>query len=453
MAAGRLFFGVAGLCARSYRAGLRARTLLAFLCALTLPAPAATVTPATATNYYFSAPLYPAHIRGEVMGDPPAYRTVRSEDADWLFEAFQERFALRTGSLLSALPVLSSSARDQEVYQAFSTVFIANVLDNSACEPGYYLDATAPTTGTARVAFDWNSPPALTNIYTATSYTNATTNAFSTISMPMTNGTVSVYTNQWQFTYPDLCAQTVTNVRTAVCLDFCHAGDGMFPGYSNYIDNAVTPLIAFRPGSFARTYAALRGAVRLGEQAATTNLAPPVITYSHVIFPDSQYEREGYTTNATAYVGAEYSIRGLRNISGTDVHERSTSAYYALAPSRFDSDLVTTGGVVRVSIDAAYAVCEFQYQNASGTAIDKAVVVPLDGPELLTGYQPSALVRALLDARALLVACASAAGVPAPPASAPGYAPAMGENSYWSVNCSDLVIIYRTHPTSKFDAW
>lgn len=423
------------------------------LFATTLPVGAADVTPAAATNYYFSAPLYPSHIRGEVMGDPPAYRTVRSEDADWLFEAFQERFALRTGSLLSALPVLSSSARDQEVYQAFSTVFIANVLDNSACAPRYYLDATAPTTGTARVAFDWNSPPALTNIYTATSYTNAITNAFSVISMPMTNGTVNVYTNQWQFTYPDLSSQTVTNVRSAACLDYCHAGDGMFPGYTNYIDNAVTPQIAFRPGSFARTYAALRGAVRLAEQAATTNLAPPVVTYSHVIYPGSQYESEYYTTNATARVGAEYSISGLQDSNGTEVYERSTAAYYALAPSRFDSDLVTTGGVVRVTIDAAYAVCEFLYQNASGTAIDKAIVVPVGDPELLTGYHPSALVRVALDARALVVACASAAGVSAPPASAPGYAPAMGENSYWSVSCSDLVIIYRTHPTSKFDAW
>lgn len=505
-----------------WAAVLCARICSACLCART--AHAATVTPNAASNYVFTAPMLPAHIRGEVMGDPPAYRTVRSEDADWMLEAFEERFALRDGSLpcpgtvlvpefgtwalsetnrfhswstaVSAAGVTNivvgynlvtnsastrfPSASPGDRYSSFGDLFWVIGLDNRHCSSSDYLDATAPTTTTARVAYDWGSPPVLTNVYDAVGYTNATTNAFSIIVLPMTNGTVSVHTNEWQFTYQDICAQPATNVRSAVCLDYCHAGVGMFPGYTNDIPN-ITSRIAFRPGSFAKTYAALRGAVRLAEQASTTNRAPPVVSYDHdinIYYPDGH---EYYMTNSTGHVGAEYSIEGRKDVAyewNSSTHEYDpfeksyvsedrTPAYYALAPSRFPSALVTTGGAVRVTVDAAFAVARFEYtkservyatQTSAGgwtnvVSVDKAVVVPVAGPTLLTGFRPDALVSVRLDAKALLAASASAAGVPAPPGNAEDYSPPLDEWHSWSVSCTELAIIYRLHPTSKFTDW
>ena len=81
-------FGVAGLCAG-----------ICCVCLCASAATPATVTPATANGYHFSTPVYPAHIRGVVMGDPPAYLTPRREDLDWLAEAARERIALRGGRI------------------------------------------------------------------------------------------------------------------------------------------------------------------------------------------------------------------------------------------------------------------------------------------------------------------------------------------------------------------
>lgn len=62
-----------------------------------LSAFAASVPQNSADKYYFTVPLHPGGIKGVVMGDPPDYRVMRSEDIDWLNEAAAERRALITG--------------------------------------------------------------------------------------------------------------------------------------------------------------------------------------------------------------------------------------------------------------------------------------------------------------------------------------------------------------------
>ena len=71
-------------------------------CALAAFAAFAESVPQTsADKYYFTVPKHPGGIKGVVMGDPPAYRVMRSEDIDWINEAYAERNALRSGTILS----------------------------------------------------------------------------------------------------------------------------------------------------------------------------------------------------------------------------------------------------------------------------------------------------------------------------------------------------------------
>ena len=58
----------------------------------------ATVPQDSPDKYYFSVPKSPGRIKGVVIGDPPAYHAMRSEDLDWLNEAACERMALMTGA-------------------------------------------------------------------------------------------------------------------------------------------------------------------------------------------------------------------------------------------------------------------------------------------------------------------------------------------------------------------
>lgn len=502
------------------------RLLSAALCtAAACCAYAALVTPNAASNYVFSSPRYPAHIRGLVMGDPPAYRTVRSEDADWFAEAFQERFRLRQGTLPSpeevlvpefgnwpisatnrffrwttavdaagvtnivvgynlvtnSAPMLARGyAKSLDVYRRFLLEILGyDDLDNRRCNPSGYLDATAPTTATARVAYDWGHPPVLTNVYTAISFRSVTTNGHSSIVMPMTNGTVSVHDNNWTYSYLEPYTAPATNVRNAVILDYCHNKAGMFPGFTNDFTGVFYRNLAFQPESFARAYAALRGAVRLAEETTTTNHAPPVVNYLRTLNESIPSHSEQWYTNSYTHAVAAYSVGGSAcyvyswnastqsydKYQDIEVYASETPEYHSISPSRFPSELVTTGHTVRVSVYAAFAVVDFLYRRAIRTgdipgqrwtvvdSIEKAVVVPVPGAALLTDLGDDAIVGVRLDSRHLLDAAAAATEVPAPPANAQTYNPPMGQSHYWSANCKSLAVIYQTHPTAKFNNW
>ena len=497
----------------------------------------ASVTPAAATNYCFFTPTHPASIRGEVIGDPPAYLTPRSEDVDWLMEAAIERQSLVLGRLSGPHTALrpefgkwnlSETNRFARWVTAVDAVGVTNVVvgynivTNSqpegasylttydaysilagtlALSPGVpadrsygrFLDPDATLLGVARAAHDWGDPPPVTNVTFYSYSTNAYTNAYSTIEMPMTDGTVSVHTNSWRalILFPVTIAST--NVSNAIPLDYCHDSVGLcpFPNYTNFFLNVNSPP-ARGPGSFAAAYRGLRGAVRLADQGQITNSPPRTVSTTTSCYGYSSGEDITTTVRTNSYSVATYEFSGHlleywshawdespdddKMSDDLRVDEDVPSAFTAIAPTRFESALVTTGGAMRVEVEAAYAVVHFTYQmwhqvfrdtyawilphddrvrnydNINEVTIDKLVVVPLSNPSLVLS-QPDAQARVTIDKRALCVAAAAACGAPSPPQSAETYVPPSRETHEWTAECSSIVLLYRLHPASKFTDW
>lgn len=487
---------------------------------------AVSVTPSSASDYIFTTPLFPDSIRGEVMGDPPAYFDPRGEDIDWLFEAFMERHALINGkmwdpwtrtkpsfgewplsytnnfytwstavdaagntnivvgyNLVTNAPRFSLSNLDVErAYETLSYNFFRDPLGYETYNGAhsYYLDGDAPLLDGARVAHDYHDTPHFTNVnHTIRSTYHVVTNV-SYIVMPMTNGTTSVFTNRWTATLYHLVTNSVTNVTAAIARDYCHAGEGPFPGFPNETGSNSGLLRGRRDGDLSVMYDALRAAVRLADETSTTNLV------KYVSGSASSYEEDDGTTTVhpwSAFTNltqtAEYSISGDHTVWSYSWNEDShaydiyyrvyvteevTEAYEAIAPTRFKSDLVTTGGVVRVEIEAAFAFVEFEYTKylQEGTApdytnvldvdIDKLVIVPLESYSLDLSHK-DALARIQIDAQDLSMKAAAASGAPEPPRSAKGYVPPKSEIHEWDMECKGIVLIYRTHPSSKFTDW
>lgn len=505
-------------------------SILAFVRLLfsTLAVGAASVTPSAATDYIFTTPLFPSSIRGEVMGDPPAYYDPRGEDVDWMFEAFEERFALMDGvmpsldthlypsfgtwslsttnnffrwstavnssgdtnvvvgySLLTNAPAFSLASQDVvTLYNHIQSVWMSMRLGyETGSDTDYrsrYLDDGAELSDSARVAYDRFRAPSYTNVTSSIIYTNIESTNVSFVVMPMTNGTVSVFTNRWTATFSFPVTNAVTNVVEACPIDYCHALNGPFPGFPNAAEFDAAVTRPKRDGVTARMYDALRAARRLADDISITNVSPPSVIYSHSIYdsPDGQVETGGTTTNSSGSVGCSYTMDGINQMSYVwdsqsgqyvvypqmSVTESCTPAYDAEAPTRFSSDVVTTGGAVRVEIEAAYAVVEFYYLAAHQVGgptnltwetdlyVDKIIVVPVEGASLDISH-PVALARVRLDAKALCASAASVANVPGIPENAAEYHPQLGISEVWNANCSGIVVIYRTNPTSKFSDW
>ena len=499
---------------------------------------AADAIPAAATNYYFSTPLRPDHLRGKVIGDPPAYYIPRSEDFDWLQEATMERIALKTradghpynfGTNVVLRPEfgkwgMSATNRFHRWATAVDAAGVTNVVigyglvTNSptstgnpgpsfSVEPGWLPAmgdwSTGPGPDVSRIFFNpvaasdyrWGylDPdvsiitnarilaagvlPSSTNVYMVAGYTNAVTNSTSTILMPMTNGTVSVHENRWTAYRSYLALTAVTNVASLSPLDYCHIGEGAFPGFTN-----APPLAGVQhvPVALSNSYVSLRGTTRLADPTLSPTNGPPASVDSYYYM--GVLERS--STNAPpSFVGytESYSVGGEHyNVlwdydeeTGTPVYEwfHTSEEHHAAPvqhgltlPSRFISDVVTTGGVQRVTVEAAFALLSFQYsldyRNEETDVyeqvadISKRVVVPIAAPEILDATDATtAHLTLTVDARSLLAAAAIASGAPPPPQSAAAFTPAQGYSEYWSADWASFILIYRTHPTSKFADW
>lgn len=486
---------------------------------------AASVTPSSASDYIFTTPLFPDSIRGEVMGDPPAYFDPRGEDIDWLFEAFMERHALINGrmwdpwthtkpsfgewplsdtnnfyrwstavnasfatNIVVGYNLVTNAPRfgigDQDVkhaYVEFGEEFFVNKLGYQTGQSSYrnhYL-GDAPLLVAARVAHDRYDSPMFTNVNHSIGKTLQTVTNVSYIVMPMTNGTSSVFTNRWTASLAHLVTNSVTNVVAATPLDYCHTGNGAFPGFPNDLLTQVQYDVR-RDGNMSIIYDSLRAAVRLADEASPTNLAKNVYgTASSYELSDGTTAVRPWTAATNLTRTAEYSISGDHTVWSYQWNEDShaydvyysvfvtgnaTAAYEAIAPTRFKSDLVTTGGFVRVEIEAAFASVEFEYTkhheegtapnftNVLDVAIDKLVIVPLESHSLDITHK-DALARVEIDAKAICQKASLECGAPNPPDSAAGYEPPRGEIHSWSVECKGIVLIYRTHPSSKFSSW
>lgn len=229
----------------------------------------ADVVPQTsADKYYFTRPRHPAGIKGVVMGAPPEYSVMRSEDISWIQEAVAERRALAGSSpyLRTVLdvpafgkwPVSSTNGYTKWVTATFyengalTTNIVAryrtetNNLSTTIMKIGSssdglikkgdfadaddvwgYLDPSAANTiSSSQVQeiegnWDW---PMITNVTETVStnwsgvYRDETgwhmseiTNV-TFVTMAMTNGTTSVHTNKWVEAIPREERKSVTNV-------------------------------------------------------------------------------------------------------------------------------------------------------------------------------------------------------------------------------------------------
>lgn len=511
--------------------------ILAFirLLSATLPVGAASVIPAAATNYYFTTPLRPAHIRGLVMGSPPAYYIPRSEDFDWLNEAYHERVALSSrgsydfGSSDILVPEfgkwnLSETNRFDRWVTAVDAAGVTNVVVgynlvtntptsdgspgqywdgpvigrpvswsggikpgtssrafyNPVCDPYAFLDPDVQLVKQSRT-YDLES---FTNVYTVASCTNAVTNSFSTIEMPMTNGTVSVHTNRWEAQRTIPVTVACTNVMTLYAIDYCHVGGGPFPGYTN-APPLATPLCHV-PTVLSNDYAALRGTLRLADPDPWITNAPPADIVGNYYFTERNTVSGTYTNHNDTGYHFTYWIRGSKEriwaeIPGTNVYER---IWYTISEeeftvpqtrditvrTRFPSKVVTTGGVARVTLEAAFADVWFAYfQHQAGDPVpedgdagvdvqemymSKNVVLRLNVSTPLDHTGEHSCVRLTLDSKNLLNSAASAIqGVPTPPQNAATFSPPEWHECSWSMHLDGIVLIYSLHPTSKFTDW
>ena len=499
--------------------------ILAFcLSCAALSAGAASVTPSTAAGYIFSQPLYPWTIRGEVMGTPPAYLVIRSEDIDWIEEAVSERQSLISGSMptpgTSLSPVfgtwpLSESNRFVKCSTAVDAEGVTNIvvgytivtnnaltreintsnirsdyqklntwlwdtyaiwnIDNSPSGP---LDGSVALQESARVAYPVSAhDPAITNVYLIPNVESVPTNEFSVITLPTTNGVSGVFTNSWSTTiYRRGEGTVVTNVNQAYPTDYCHEGDGRFPGYVVGYDRMHTEEVGFDPGAFDCLYEALRGDVRLADSRSQTNILEYVY-YSRIKTADKYGATISTHTTTNTSSTLQYSIGGSSGYSyewnqdegtydlyyGYSVGMDKTLPGNAIVITRFKSDVVTTGGFHRVAIEAAFAWVEFTYMKwvdhapppypdfTNEVNIANMVVVPLVGGATLDLDGPDALASVYLDMQGVANLAAAASGAPQPPGR--NYEPPMNEEHSWNTELKGIVLIYKITPSTKFNGW
>lgn len=396
---------------------------------------AVNVPQSSAADYIFTIPTLTNHIRGIVVDvdSTNAYRVIRSEDADWIREALAERSALLRGGVgVVRRSDVGPIVRRGDVPALPSDYGYGN--------QSSWLYGGAPLLDGVRL---YDDPPLTTNVYPYVTYTNGYTNAVSYITQPMTNGTVSVFTNSWihHRLYP--VTNTVTNVHQLVSLDFCHGVDGVpFPVYSNNTRFAQLtgsePWIRFPSlRAIANAREVLHGTVRLAD---VDFIATNEVTRVRL----QQYDNMPVTTNS-AYGTPEYELSAW-DIRGEEYH---VPQYTARIPTRFDSSLVTTGGVIRVSIAAVYmkAYYSFAPPVTNGSAMVRLTRAWMD----LSGGK--LVVCVPIDLKSICSTVAVAAGYPAVPEAGVSYRAPSDTTRHWQLSVSSYIIVYRISPSTKLPDW
>ena len=402
----------------------------------------------SAADYIFTTPRLTNHIHGvimDAMDATNAYRVIRSEDVDWLREAFRERECIVAGAMpntnsidLGVAPTVKRLDRPLRYIETGLPPLSQG-----------WLDGDAPLVKTCR--FYWDE--AFTNVYEYTSYTNGFTNAYSVITMPMTNGTTSVFTNCWTNSWKMFPVRTVVTNVSSRRIDYCHGVyDKPFPAYSNAmalawwrVNETKFPTARY----FADALVALRGTVRLADWESEigfwTNTTFRTIKDSETDSGGQTYY-EPISTNFSSAVVFEFHAsewgadRELTDVSTVDAY------------TRFHSSIVSN----RVSAEAAYAHCWFIYYSGSDNHDNdfyflKHAAVRLANPILDTSGE-MAFCRVLLDAHSICSTCASAAGVPSPPSSL-SYRASEGHRESWSLSVDSITIFYQITPATKLPDW
>lgn len=334
------------------------------LVAIALAASGASVPQTAADQYVFSRPNLPSNIVGVVMGDPPAYSIPRSEDVAWLREAYAERATLAGDGGWTGLqevvtleprfgswPLSASNQFERWVtatsLQADGSVatniivgYIAatnrgNGVDTariSSVDLGYNLpiDLLANTDGLATGFLEtddsayisgakaWLLPPpdvTLTNIASETVWVPSWTNCTNVVTMAMTNGTVSVFTNVWTVFAPTSVVVYVTNETAAV-------DEGVGALFTNFVVHGHArsypgPLRGeLATAQITNHYAFLKDCRRLAREAYVTNAGLVSVFGVWDAESDPQYVVVTNGTAATPFVrrrALSYNAAGYTN--------------------------------------------------------------------------------------------------------------------------------------------
>lgn len=254
---------------------------------------AAPVPQNSADKYFFTFPDRPAGIKGIVMGDPPAYSVMRSEDVSWIEEAIAERQQLQsgwTGSRRRVLDVPEFGEWPLSATNGFKKWTTALFYDGGTFHTNIIARYKTTTNELAKLLpaiksgdirnpdhfylDDWLSVndgdyatfnsidagedavasgfPYITNVVNSVT-TNWTGHYYDAqghlqlsirtnitqITMAMTNGTISVHTNSWIERLPHVEYHTTTNIRQLGFSDLVFAGSRIVrPEYpSGYVED------------------------------------------------------------------------------------------------------------------------------------------------------------------------------------------------------------------------
>ena len=436
------------------RPAIQLLAILLFSCCLFARAAFVDVPQASSNDYIFTKLAAPALIRGKIIDPDSPHGPIRYEDVAWLQEAAAERAAILAGTM----PQTGSNVQGRVNERVSQTDYrVAPAVTES--QRGW-LDCGAPILSGTRVRLGLDR--ATTNVYWQTVYTNAYTNAASVISVTLTNGIVTAFTNRWQVGYagPSLflsdfilpAKAPVTNIHEWTTLDFCHALDAPFPLYTNkpsrvWGDPPFTWTLWPSARAVAHDLAMLRGTSRLADINMSYTNRFPIVTVT---------DWDGgphYTISSTAirprFEESNHASRG-------SMTEFGSGAYVHLdVPTRFDSALVVTGGVVRVAVEAAFARFQVSMTHLQSTNIVErlstyGVIRVDDGTLDLSGDRAYCGVD-VSPVGICALACADA-NVTLPFLSAEARAPE--DESYdWACYVDSITLLYTITPSTKLPEW
>lgn len=394
---------------------------------------AASVPQTSADKYYFTIPRHPAGIKGVVMGDPPAYSVMRSEDISWIQEAVAERQALAgSGPYLKTVldvpefgkwPVSSNNGFRSWVTATFydngalttniiaryrtETNNVATTIMRIGEEPGLiqssdfssyydgqsrekgYLDPSASTISSPQVVeIDNGNWPVVTNVtesvstnwsgwyYDETGIHLSQQTNFTYLTMSMTNGTTSVHTNMWIEIVPREERNSVTNVLPMSWEPM------VFTDCSPKLLHRESPQLKglFRSSIITECYPILRDARRCLCRSWFE-------TVSNVVLVSGQHEWsddyiDGPTSTPATVSTGNWSGSYNKNLQassrgGYDWHKsgriygsRPASGITAVLGSDIEYGLAFTGGVSRIEKAEVFAGIDTQYNGLdNGTPI------------------------------------------------------------------------------------
>ena len=398
------------------------------------------VTPASASDYIFTIPTSTNHICGKVIDPDNPYGVIRSEDVCWTWEALEERAAIAEGAVPTSRVSHVQGARVRKEHTEFVGRLSRSI--------GEWLDPDAPLIGSYPVVYE--AAGDRTNTWTYADGVYGHTNSITVISMPMTNGTVSVYTNAWtDFTVTGRVNTTRQESGTFHMLgpdmlplplstNITHYGTHLWPNTGPIFDTAQPRAHVFR-----EMFNWLRATQRLDD--------PMIIATNRVQYTYNFRYSSGTAvggTGTSSMISARYNCT-----SNTWSSYDYPTSFKLYGDSRFTSELVTTGGARRVEIEAAYLLISFEFEDAAypvgarygyhsgivaarlqtyelDTSGERAVVVATVTPEYLREAGPFAYNLT--------------------PMPTGDYLAPVGHRYSWSSVVDGLAVVYRITPSVRF---